>query len=213
MNSNYKHPLFFLLISFFFGCSVTDHCYKANNREMDDEDYEIISSGLEWFLRDYKDGNYLTEDENYDSTYSGNKQLKVLLVPDSTNIEGLHEGHINNHQMFDSSDNYISRGVERLNRKKYTVNGNKITAFETIILSGEDKHLSETMGFKDLYKKYPEGWGIVTFSRPVYDLKTKRAALYLRFSKNGKWAKIVYMWLTKDSGKWVPYDMLDLYVV
>lgn len=180
---------------------------------MDDEEYEIISSGLEWFLRDYKDGNDLTEDENYDSTYSGNKRLKVLLVPDSTNIEEIHEGHIKDHQMFDSSDNYITRGVEKVNRRKYPVNGNKISTFETIILSGEDKLLSETMGFKDLYKKYPEGWGIVTFSRPVYDLKTKRAALYLRFSKDGMWAKVVYMWLTKDSGKWVPYDKLDLYVV
>ena len=67
------------------------------------------------------------------------------------------------------------------------------------------------MGFKDLYKKYPKGWGIVSFSRPVYDLKSKRSVLYLRFNKNGMWGKAVYMWLTKDSGKWVPYDVVELY--
>lgn len=212
MISFFKYSVIFTVL-FLYSCSVSDNCYKANNSEMDHEEYEIISSGLEWFLRDYKDGNWLTELESYDSIYSGNKRLKVLLIPDSTNIEEIDEGCIKDHQIFDSSDNYITRSVEKVNKRKYPVNGNKITTFESIILSGEDKHLSETMGFKDLYKKYPESWGIVTFSRPVYDMKTKRAALYLRFSKDGMWAKIVYMWLTKDSGKWVPYDMLDLYVV
>ena len=208
-----SYLIFIFLILLLYSCSVDDNCYKANNSEMDDEDYQIISSGLEWFLRDYKDGNGLTEDKNYDSTYSGNKRLKVLLVPDSTNIDNIDEGTFKIHQAFDSSDSRITRGVKKLNKRKFPLDGNKITSFETIILSGEERHLSETMGYKELYNKYPEAWGIINFSRPVYDMKTKRVAIYLRFSKNGMWAKIVYMWLTKDSGKWVPYDMLDLYVV
>lgn len=201
--------LLFLVTVLFAGCSVeNDNVFKAEEvTVLDSMDYIIISASLKWFLRDFENSSF-----DFDPEYYGNDKTEELFISDSTIFDPISEGGIKMHQAFDSTDNYITRGLSRMNRKNYSIDNSRINSFVTRKLEGEEKKLMDHMNYRELYARYPKAWGIVHFSKPHYDITTKRAVIFLEYHKGGNFGKTEYMWLLNDGNGWVPYDEIQLWI-
>lgn len=201
----------FLIVCFalYIGCNNDNVSEKARIPELDSTDYEIISAALDNFLIQYKTGSYAEKDKAYyDREYSSVSEAEVLMIPELTDFEPLSNMKFENRRDFDSSEHYIARRFPIENSIKYRIDNSRITTFKTYMLPQSERDAD----FKKLYSEFPDAWGIAGFSKPSYTTNREKAVIYIYYHKSGKRGKALYMWLIRQNGRWIQYDIIDSWV-
>lgn len=175
--------------------------------ELNEMDYEVISAAIDSYLDKYKNGSYSPEDSVfYEGT--GNRFPLAIIVPDSTKIEYLSNWSFDDHKDKGFNDKYLTDRIKLLNKKKYRIDLNRITSIKTY----SNKINNEVIKIEEMYKRYPDIWGFVGFSKPSINIEENSAVIYITFFKAGLWGEANYLWLKKEYGKWILYDNIQLWI-
>lgn len=204
-----KSALIILLLGFIYGCGGTENqSYKASIPELDSTDYEIISAAIQEIIKPYQNKpipDYYTDDVR---NSAGNPLPEAVIILDSTDIEYISNWSYDKHHKKDSTDTYMTDRLTFENRKRYSIDKNRITGIKTYILD----QITRKYGFEKLYSKYPDAWSVVGFSKPSYSLNSDKAVLFIFFQKAGKWGEGHYFWFKKEGNQWINYDKIMLWI-
>lgn len=202
-----KNLTYFLLFIFFLSCSSNRQVNQALLPELNEMDYEVISAAIDSYLDKYKKGSYSADDSAfYEGT--GNRFPKAIIVPDSTEIEYLSNWSFDDHKDKGFTDKYLTDRIKPLNKKRYKIDFNRITSIKTYT----NKINNEFIEIEEMYKRYPDIWGFVGFSKPSINIEENSAVIYITFFKHGLWGEANYLWLRKENGKWILYDNRQLWI-
>lgn len=211
MNLKFLYSGIFLILSLIIctGCNNNEVSEKAALPELDSTDYEIISAALNYFLGEFRYNSYPKYDTNYfDRIYSGVTKAEVLIIPEFTDFEPFSRMKFENRREFDSSEQYIAKRFAIENSIKYRIDNSRISTFKTYLLQQSQLDAD----FKKLYSEFPDAWGIAGFSKPTVTINKEKAVIYVYFHKSGKWGKALYMWLIKENGRWIQYEIIGSWI-
>ena len=215
----------FILSGFILGCQAPSD-EKADNKAdgspkltsgLDSTDYEVISSAIKQFFVTPPSLSHRFEAPHGSlvDTVHVLKQIMLLLI-DSTSLD---EDSISmyvhqRHAAIDSSDRELTEKILEVNKTSFNIDNAQIESLNTQLVSS--KEIEELLddffeGYEKVYEKHPNAYGIVTVSKPAYNQQKDKAIIYIAFNKAPDSGHGVYMWLKKQNGEWIAYDLLFLW--
>jgi hypothetical protein len=191
---------------------------------LDSLDYVVISEAIYQYLILPPSLGHRFQDYNSTALTKRIAGIKSFVLVDSTSLikwdtpaenrETIENYIIKEHNEKDSTDTSWIKDILIKNEKVGFIDSTNLKYIHYKVVPTEKirKIFSTERGWRTFWNKYNGPSLLINVSIPSYNGSRDRAMIYVDYSSSGKSGVGGYLWLKNEKGKWIAYDLVEVWI-